>query len=42
METLIMSLVIILLNNGNTHNDPREDFTETLEFIIMSHLLWIL
>ena len=28
METLIMSHVKILLNNGNTHYEPREDFTE--------------
>ena len=28
METLIMSLVVILLYNGNTHNVPSKDFTE--------------
>ena len=27
METLIMSLVIILLNNENTHNEPSKDVT---------------
>ena len=26
METRIMSLVRILLNNGNTHNEPSKDY----------------
>ena len=32
MEIPIMTLVRILLNNGNTHNDPCEDFTEQWKY----------